>query len=285
MYRGAPPWYGEGDVSRTVHAELSEVTLAYEISGNGPRIVWSHGLGSSREGDRDVIDALGEHFTVLAYDARGHAQSSPVTDESLHTYAHLSRDLCELLDHVGWERTAMAGASMGAATQGRVAMEHPARVSSLVMARPGTSGTATAERLQFLFRLGGEALRSGGWDAVIAFLMTIPEAAAELAGKPERVDAMLQEWSRHDERSIAAALIGIPSSSPLTPELAPTRITARVLVIPGDDPIHPREAGEKVAAAIPGARLAPPFNGLPREDETRNFVAMIRAFVEETPND
>ena len=270
-------------MTTTLYAELSEVTLAYEISGAGPRIVWAHGLGSCREGDRDVIDALAEHFTVLSYDARGHAESPPVTDETRFTYPLLSKDLHELLDHVGWDRTAMAGASMGAATQGRLAMEQPDRVSSLVMARPGTSGTAAAERLQLLFRLGGEALRTNGWDAVISFLMTIPEAAAELVGNPARVDALLKEWSRHDERSIAAALIGIPASSPLTPEVDPNAITARVLVIPGDDPIHPREAGEKVAQLIPGARLAPPFNGLPRDEETRKFVALIRAFVLEEP--
>jgi hypothetical protein len=51
------------------------------------------------------------------------------------------------------------------------------------------------------------------------------------------------------------------------------------LVIPGNDPIHPREAGETVAKVIPGAMLAPPFDGLPRAEETRLLVEQIRAFV------
>lgn len=267
-------------MTTTLYADLSEVTLAYEISGAGPRIVWAHGLGSSRAGDRDVIDALTEDFTVLSYDARGHAQSPPVTDESLYTYALLSRDLRELLDLVGWDRTAMAGASMGAATLARVAMEEPERVSALVMARPGTAGTPTAERVQMLFRLAGEALRAGGWDAVLRFLLTIPETAA-VAGDAERVEALRDAWSLHDPASIAAALIGIPASAALTPEVDPKSITARVLVIPGNDLIHPREAGEAAAKAIPGARLAEPFDGLPRDQETKKFVAMIRAFVAE----
>jgi pimeloyl-ACP methyl ester carboxylesterase len=270
-------------VTTTLYAGLTDVTLAYEISGAGPRIVWCHGLGSSRAGDRDVIDALSQNFTVLAYDARGHAESPPVTDETRYTYPLLSKDLGELLDFVGWDRAAFAGASMGAATEARLAMEQPDRVSSLVMARPGTSGTPQSERLQMLFRFGGEALRSGGWEAVIAFLMTIPEAAAELSGDHGRVETMLKEWSRHDEASIAAALIGIPASPPLTPELDLSAITARVLVIPGDDVIHPKEAGERVARLIPGAHLDPPFNGLPRDEETRRFVARIREFVNGTP--
>jgi 3-oxoadipate enol-lactonase len=259
-------------------ATLEDVTLAYELSGAGPRIVWCHGLGSCRAGDRDVIDALGETFEVLSYDARGHGESAPVTDEARYTYPALSADLRALLDHVGWDRCFFAGASMGAATAVRVAMEEPKRVEALVMARPGSAGTAASERLQLLFRLGGEAIRHGGWDAAIGFLMTIPEVEAELQGDRSRFEVLRAEWSRHDEASIAAALIGIPASPPLTPELDVNAITAPVLVIPGNDPIHPREAGEAVARAIPGARLAEPFDGLPRPDETRRFVELVREF-------
>src|SRR5438093_8119007 len=124
----------------TLYADLGEVTLAYEISGAGPRIVWCHGLGSCRTADRDVIDALAKSFTVLAYDARGHAESLPVTDESSYTYPALSRDLRALLDAVGWDRAILAGASMGAGSAVRVAMEQPGRVRALIMARPGSAG-------------------------------------------------------------------------------------------------------------------------------------------------
>ena len=262
-------------------AHLPEATLAYEISGDGRRLVWCHGLGSCRAGDRDVIDALARYFTVLAYDARGHAESPPVTDEAMYTYAALSRDLRALLDHVGWDRAVLAGASMGAGAAVRVAMEEPARVEALIMTRPGSAGGAASERLQLLFRLGGEAIRAGGWDTAIEFLMTIPEVAAGLNGDRARLDALRAEWSRHDEASIAAALIGIPASAPLTPDLDPAAITAPVLVIPGNDPIHPREAGEAIAGRIPHVRLAPHFEGLPRAEETRRLVAQIRGFVAE----
>jgi len=262
-----------------MRGDLGEATVVYEIAGTGPRLVWCHGLGSSRVGDRDVIDALADHFTVLAYDARGHGESPPVLDERLYNYPALSRDLRELLDHVGWERVILTGASMGAGTVVRLAMEQPARVVALVIARPASAGTAASERLQMLFRLGGEALRSGGWDAAVEFLMSIPEAASQLVGDETRVAALREEWSRHDPASIGAALIGMPASAPLTPDLDVRSIVAPALVIPGNDQIHPREAGEAVAKLIPGATLAPPFDGLPRAEETRGLVELIRAFV------
>jgi pimeloyl-ACP methyl ester carboxylesterase len=268
-------------VGETLYAELDDATLAYEIVGAGPPLAWCHGLGSCRAGDREVIDALAEHFTVLAYDARGHGDSPPVTDERAYNYPALSADLRALLDHVGWDRAVLAGASMGAATAGRVAMEQPDRVVALIMARPGTGGGPASAELQMLFRLGGEAVRNGGWDAAVAFLLTIPEAVERLGNDSGRLETLRQEWSRHDPASIGAALIGIPASGPLTGDVDPRWITAPSLVIPGRDMIHPTEAGEAVAAVIPGARLAEPLGGLPRAEETRILVDLIRRFVEE----
>jgi 3-oxoadipate enol-lactonase len=268
-------------VGETRFASLPDATVAYEIIGSGPRIVWCHGLGSCRAGDRDVIDRLAEHFTVLGYDARGHGDSPPVTDEHSYNYPALSADLRALLDYVEWERAVLAGASMGAATAARVAMEQPERVVALILARPATPGGPASPQMQLLFRMGGEAIRSGGWDAAVEFLLNIPEAAEQLAKDPDRLDSLRVEWSRHDPASIAAALIGIPASGPLTEEVDIGSITAPTLVIPGDDMLHPTAAGEAVAALIPGARLASRFDGLPRDEETRGFVRLIRDFVAE----
>jgi hypothetical protein len=148
------------------------------------------------------------------------------------------------------------------------------------MVRPGSGGGAAPERLQMLFRLGATAIRNGGLDGAIEFLMSIPEAAEALETSPERIEALRTDWGRHDPASIAAALEGIPSSAPLTPELDLARITARVLVIPGNDPIHTTEAGLACARAIPGAILASTFDGLPRDAEVKTLVERIRTFVE-----
>ncbi|HJR19764.1 MAG TPA: alpha/beta fold hydrolase [Actinomycetota bacterium] len=266
-------------MGETLFARLPGATVAYELGGGGERLVWCHGLGSCRAGDRDVIDTLSEHFTVLSYDARGHGESPPVVDEAAYNYASLSADLRALLDYVSWPRVILAGASMGAATSARVAMEEPARVSHLIIARPATSGGPASPQMQLLFRLGGEAIRSGGWEAAVAFLMTIPEAAEQLSRDPGRLESLRADWSRHDPASIAAALIGIPASGPLTPEVDITAIRSPTLVIPGNDLLHPTAAGETVASLIPGARLAPAFDGLPRAEEVRGLVRLIRDFV------
>jgi len=56
-------------------------------------------------------------------------------------------------------------------------------------------------------------------------------------------------------------------------------IRCPVLVIPGNDVIHPTEAGIKVASLIPGAVVALPFDSLPRADEVRSLVALVGDFL------
>jgi hypothetical protein len=149
------------------------------------------------------------------------------------------------------------------------------------MARPGSAGGPASERLQMLFRIGADAILSGGLDAALAFLMTIPEARAGLDQDPERIEGLRRDWGRHDPASIAAAMKGIPASAPLSGNLDAGAIVAPTLVIPGNDPIHPTDAGVRCAELIPGAVCAPPFDSLPRPFETRAFVDLVTGFVAE----
>src|SRR3954453_4975827 len=70
---------------------------------------------------------------VLAYDARGHGASDPAPDPEAYTYADLAGDLLALLDERRIDRATLAGASMGAHTLLRFALEHPDRVAALVV--------------------------------------------------------------------------------------------------------------------------------------------------------
>ena len=73
---------------------------------------------------------------VVAYDARGHGASDPAPSPDAYTYADLADDLLAVMDEAGFERAVLAGASMGAHTAVRVALEHPERVAGLVVVTP-----------------------------------------------------------------------------------------------------------------------------------------------------
>ena len=262
-------------------ARLGDVELAYEVLGTGPPLVWCHGLASCRDGDRDVIQAFAEHYTVLAWDARGHGRSSPVREPEKYSYPLLAQDAIAMLDHLGWERAIFTGASMGAATLARVACLHPELPVALVMARPAAMGEdgAAPAWLQMLFAGGAYAIREGGIEGAIQYLMTIPLAREAIEGDPGRLDGLRSDWLRHDPLSIAAALEGLPPTKPLEGGLDPSLIKCPVLIVPGNDQIHPLGAGVTVASMLSEATLAPPFDSLPRADEVRGLVELVREFM------
>ena len=113
------------------------VTLAGEEAGEGIPVVLLHGLTATRRyvvmGSR-ALERSGHR--VVAYDARGHGASSPAPDPDAYDYDDLVEDLRAVLDDRGIERAVLAGASMGAHTAVRLALDDPARVAGLVIATP-----------------------------------------------------------------------------------------------------------------------------------------------------
>ncbi len=84
------------------------VFLRGEVAGDGPAVLLLHGLTATRRyvlhGSAGVERA---GFRVIAYDARGHGESSPAHDPAAYTYAHLARDAVSVLDACGADRAVL----------------------------------------------------------------------------------------------------------------------------------------------------------------------------------
>jgi pimeloyl-ACP methyl ester carboxylesterase len=105
-----------------------------DTPGEGRAIVLLHGLTATRRYVVMGSTALARAgHRVIAYDARGHGESDPAQP---YDYPALSADLLGLLDERGVDRAVLAGASMGAHTAVRLALEHPERVAGLAVITP-----------------------------------------------------------------------------------------------------------------------------------------------------
>ena len=76
-----------------------------------PRIALVHSLALDRSVWDGVTERLKGDAEILTYDCRGHGRSD--RRSGVYTAELFARDLVELLDHVGWPKTAVAGCSMG----------------------------------------------------------------------------------------------------------------------------------------------------------------------------
>jgi len=117
--------------------ERDGVRLVVEEAGDGVPVVLLHGLTATRRyvvmGSRSL--ERGGH-RVISYDARAHGQSSPAPTPEAYGYDALASDLRAVMDACGVERAVLAGASMGAHTLLRFALDAPERVAGVVVVTP-----------------------------------------------------------------------------------------------------------------------------------------------------
>jgi pimeloyl-ACP methyl ester carboxylesterase len=98
--------------------------IAYDVVGDGPAILFVHGLTSSRRRWDPVTDQLAPDFTCVRVDLRGHGESSTAPDYRMPS---LVGDLRAVTDDLGIGTPAVVGHSLGASIAAVFAALHPAR--------------------------------------------------------------------------------------------------------------------------------------------------------------
>jgi len=106
------------------------LTLHYKEAGQGEPLLIIHGLFGTLENWGAQIKALAAHFRVFAIDLRNHGRS-PWNEQM--DYASLSADLVQFLDHHRLDRALVLGHSMGGKAAMQLALDHPERVSKLLV--------------------------------------------------------------------------------------------------------------------------------------------------------
>lgn len=205
---------------------------------------------------------------VIAYDARGHGASDPAPSPGAYGYADLAADLGRVLDETGVDRAVLAGASMGAHTAVRFALDHPDRVAGLVIATPAYDPeTWDDPRRLANWDALAEGLRTGG---VEGFVTAYGEPKVPEGYRDTILKVLRQRLALHERpAAVADALNAVPRSQPFGTLADLGAITAPTVVVADRDeldPGHPLAIGEAYADAIPGAELVV-------EDEGKSPIA------------
>ena len=233
-------------------------SLAVVEAGEGIPVLLLHGLTATRRYvvmGSQALERSG-HRTI-SYDARGHGRSSPAPDPGGYGYGELSADLNAVLDRLEIERAVIVGASMGAHTGIRIALDRPTRIGALVLITPAHD-PATADDGQRLARWHAlaDGLRAGGVEGFMS--------AYGVPGVPERwrepvLAAVRQRLSEHQHpEAVADALCAVPRSHPFESVEDLRGIEPPTLVVASHDeadPDHPYAIAEAYAQTIPNSRL------------------------------
>jgi len=138
--------------------------LSYLDSGDGPAVLFIHGLLGSHRNWAHLVDALDTRHRVVAPDLIGHgASAKPMGDYSLGAHAATLRDL---LDHLAIDRVTLVGHSLGGGIAMQFCYLFPDRVERLVLVSSGGLGRSVSPLLRSATLPGASwvlALAASGW--------------------------------------------------------------------------------------------------------------------------
>lgn len=234
-------------------ADLGEIELHYKTYGSGPPVLGIMGFALDLRYWAGQVPAVSEGNTFIVFDNRGVGRSSRHPATSIDEMAD---DAIRLLDHLEIDKAVVLGASMGGAIAQRVVLDHPDRVSGLVLAITFARPIEYTRRLGVLGRMlvdgiGMDAFVDAslmwmftpqffemGREAIDQLVATFMAPGAPEMPAPEAIGAQLDAIEKHD---VVADL---------------HRVSCPTLVIGGRrDIMVPGFASEEIAAAIPGAEL------------------------------
>ena len=223
--------------------------LALDVAGDGPLLVFLHGIGGNRSNWAEQLAYFAGTYTAVAWDARGYGES----DGLVADFQDFADDLARLIRHFGGPAH-VVGLSMG----GRIALDAWARtpdlIASLTLAdtSAGSAETASPERVEAFLRLRRKPLlEDGKTPAEIA-----PGIVAAIAG-PNITDAQRARLIDSHARLHAEAYLATMAVVTRFTDFPPWEsVTCPVLVLAGEhDRVATPAYAASVAAALPDARL------------------------------
>jgi haloacetate dehalogenase len=116
--------------------DLGEVSVRVRHGGAGTPVVLLHGHPRTHTTWHEVAPRIAAEHTVVCPDLRGYGRSTLPPDEPDHAQSSkraMAGDVAGLMTRLGHHRFAVVGHDRGALVAFRTAMDHPDRVSHLVV--------------------------------------------------------------------------------------------------------------------------------------------------------
>jgi 2-succinyl-6-hydroxy-2,4-cyclohexadiene-1-carboxylate synthase len=235
--------------------EGGDVRLSYFVSGEGTPVTLLHGFTQNGRSWLEIISKMPAGYMWIVPDLRGHGETRTRPDAPCSMDA-CTKDLERLWDHLGVEKTHLAGYSMGGRLALHVAATKPERIASLLTigAHAGLDDDAREGR-----RRGDEALaeriENDGLEAFVNHWSSLPLFAGLERRGPGFVAQVHAERMTNHVAGLACSLRGMGAGvmEPVWQKLA--RVSFPCTFVAGQlDHGYVRSA-RRLSATVPNGRI------------------------------
>ena len=245
------------------------VAIHYEVHGQGPTSLLSHGFSATSQMWSGQIESLSAKHQLVLWDMRGHGQSDYPEDPTAYSEPDTVADMAALLDAVGADKAIIGGLSLGGYMSLAFHLRHPARCRALLIidTGPGFKKDDAREGWNQNARSRADTLEKDG-------LATLKTGSAERAYAVHR-----------DALGLAKAARGMLTQRDATVIESLPNIKVPSVVIVGSKDTPFIAASDYMAAKIPGAQkiVIDDAGHASNIDQPKAFNDALVAYLEKLP--
>jgi pimeloyl-ACP methyl ester carboxylesterase len=256
--------------------------LYYEVSGDGPPLVFVSGWAMSCECWRPVVAILERKYRCLIFDSRGTAHSQPASVHARFNVEDHAEDLHRIIEATGMFDATMVGHETGSVISAHCADAHPQDLRSMVLVSPRAGMSPDDVRRLAVFTPASLALRE---LAAFPLIRNLVARRFRRAPQPYR-DTLFNDFAYLSPRAAyETALSASAPESAILMEKQIARMNSPVIFICGErDKKGAAEARRLFSFARAGKLATMRDCGfLPMLEFPRQFARLIDDFVAGSP--
>jgi 3-oxoadipate enol-lactonase len=229
-------------------ATINGLEIHHEIQGDGPPIVFVHGLGATSNVWHAQRMTFSKHYQVIVYDRSGSGRSQPARKG--YSIEAWTDELAGLLDYLAVPSAVVVGHSLGSMVAQRFAAKHADRTKALILAG-GEAELGPEEKKALTER--ARTIEMHGLCAVVGPWLTAVLSAATREANPALAGLVREMFLSNDAKTYALHCLALRDGAVRSDHGS---IVCPTLLLVGDqDLVTPISWQRRIAAGIANSRI------------------------------